>query len=310
MDLTGAFDLMEFAWPCPCNLTGANLSGQNLANAALSYSTLTGADLSGAVVTRAWFSTSLGFTKEQLYSTASYQAKDLRGIRLSAVNVGVDGPSNLTGWNFSGQNLASSDFFSATLTNADLTGADTRGAQGLNLVEATTRNAILPNGSIATLDLSAGEELIIRDDDGMPNRVTEWWLAPRPPIPVSIDNRATVGESSVLQLVFDADAWDSTVSFGRGIPVRLGGALELSFADDVDVASQIRRTLRIFNWAGVSPTGQFELRSPYAWDTTKLYTTGEVTLVAVPEPGTASIVIFSVMVLAAACRASCRRRQR
>ena len=30
--------------------------------------------------------------------------------------------------------------------------------------------------------------------------------------------------------MFDADAWDSTISFAPGIPVTLGGTLELTFA--------------------------------------------------------------------------------
>ena len=42
-----------------------------------------------------------GFTKEQLYSTASYQAKNLAGIGLYS--------NGLSGWDFSGQNLAKGD---------------------------------------------------------------------------------------------------------------------------------------------------------------------------------------------------------
>ena len=74
-------------------------AGQNLSNAYLGGSTLTNADLSGATVTGANFddTTSRGFTKEQLYSTASYQAKNLQGIGL--------GSNDLSGWDFSGQNL-------------------------------------------------------------------------------------------------------------------------------------------------------------------------------------------------------------
>jgi hypothetical protein len=79
------------------------------------------------------------------------------------------------------------------------------------------------------------------------------------------------------------------------IPVQLGGALELMFADDVDLASQIDRTLRIFNWSDVSPSGRFEIRSPYVWDTTYLYTTGEVKLIAVPEPSTVSSLLAAIL---------------
>ena len=90
-----------------------------------------------------------------------------------------------------------------------------------------------------------------------------------------------MSEGGNLQVLFDADAWDSTISFQSGIPVTLGGNLELSFATDVDLASQVGRTFDLFDWTGVNPTGQFEVASPYTWDLSNLYTTGEVTLTAV-----------------------------
>ena len=83
-----------------------------------------------------------------------------------------------------------------------------------------------------------------------------------------------------LQLVFDADAWDSTISFTSGIPVARGGTLELSFSPDVNLASQYGRTIDLFDWSGVSPSGAFTVSSPYTWNVSKLYTTGEVTLTA------------------------------
>jgi uncharacterized protein YjbI with pentapeptide repeats len=63
-------------------LTNANLTAANLTNAELGSSTLTIANLTGAVVTGTSFydTTSRGFTAAQLYSTGSYQARDLQGI--------------------------------------------------------------------------------------------------------------------------------------------------------------------------------------------------------------------------------------
>jgi uncharacterized protein YjbI with pentapeptide repeats len=289
MDLTGAFDLMEYAWPCDYNLTAANLSGQNLANAALSYSTLTGADLSGAVVIGAWFNTSLGFTKEQLYSTASYQAKDLSGI-------GFDN-SDLSGWDLSGQNLTRAFFSVSNLSNANLTGADTRdGSLSIPISGAVSRNTILPNGFVTGFELAAGEKMLVRDYDG--------WLVPDDdgasfselPVPVRIEDHLRMAEGSILQLLFDADPWGSMISFGEPyIPVQLGGALELTFADDVNLASQVGRTLRIFDWSDVSPRGQFAIHSPYLWDASNLYTTGEVKLLAIPEPSAAMLLMIGVL---------------
>ena len=89
--------------------------------------------------------------------------------------------------------------------------------------------------------------------------------------------------TGTLRLVFDADPWDSTISFAPGIPVARGGTLELTFAPDVNLATQIGRTIDLFDWTGVTPTGAFTVSSPYTWNLSKLYTTGEVTLTAVPE---------------------------
>jgi hypothetical protein len=89
-------------------------------------------------------------------------------------------------------------------------------------------------------------------------------------------------DGAELQLCFDADAWGSLVSFEPGIPVQIGGTLELTFAEDVDVAAQVGRTLHIFEWTGVSPVGEFQVTAPLAWDLSNLYSTGEVRLIAVP----------------------------
>ena len=78
---------------------------------------VTGANFSGT--------TSTGFTKEQLYSTASYQAKNLTGIGL--------GQNDLSGWDFSGQNLTNADLYNSTLTNANLSGANLTNANMLGV---------------------------------------------------------------------------------------------------------------------------------------------------------------------------------
>ena len=92
--------------------------------------------------------------------------------------------------------------------------------------------------------------------------------------------------TGTLRLVFDADAWDSTISFAPGIPVALGGTLDLTFAPGVNIATQSGRTIDLFDWTGVTPTGTFTVSSPYTWNLTNLYTTGEVTLAAAPSlPG-------------------------
>ena len=76
--------------------------------------------------------------------------------------------------------------------------------------------------------------------------------------------------------------WGSTISFAPGIPVTLGGVLELTYAPGVNLAGEIGRTIDLFDWTGVNPTGAFTVTSPYTWDLSNLYTTGEVTLSNVP----------------------------
>ena len=82
------------------NLAIADLSQANLAGAWLGYSHLKHVDLTDALGTDAgfWDTTSNGFTKQQLYSTASYKTKQRQGINLGA--------NNPTGWEFAGHNLA------------------------------------------------------------------------------------------------------------------------------------------------------------------------------------------------------------
>jgi autotransporter-associated beta strand protein len=56
--------------------------------------------------------------------------------------------------------------------------------------------------------------------------------------------------------------------------------LALTFADGEDVAARLGQTYQLFNWDGVSPSGTFALSSFHGWDTSQLYSTGNVTLTA------------------------------
>jgi hypothetical protein len=144
---------------------------------------------------------------------------------------------------------------------------------------ANTSNLIRYNGHIASLNLTAGASLVVRDYDGNPTT----YPTPTGPLPIVVDQHLTMGAAGTLRLVFDADPWDSTIAFAPGIPVALGGTLELAFAPCVDVATQSGRTIDLFDWTGVTPTGAFTISSPYSWNLSNLYTTGEVTLTAAPS---------------------------
>jgi uncharacterized protein YjbI with pentapeptide repeats/CubicO group peptidase (beta-lactamase class C family) len=266
-------------------LSGADFSDANLSNAALSSATLAGADFTNAEVRGASLRYT-GITTVQLYSTASYQNHDLTGIDL--------GGSDLGGGNFSGQNLTNAKLNGATLSDADFTAADMRGADVYpEHADAFATNMIRPNGHINGLGLDAGGLLVVRDYDGDPR-----YEPARPPIPITIDQQLAIGPGGTLRMVFEADEWDSTISFAPGIPVTLGGMLELTFAADVNLASQIGRTFDLFDWTGVTPTGAFAVSSPYTWNLSNLYTTGEVTLTAIPESSTIALTALGLLGLA------------
>ena len=114
------------------NLTNASfidatLSGANFTNANLNYvsfvdALLDGADFTNSIITNTNMGKVVvrGFTKEQLYSTASYKNRDLTGIWLAN--------NNLKDWNFSGQNLTNAYFHLADLMGVDFTNSIITGA--------------------------------------------------------------------------------------------------------------------------------------------------------------------------------------
>jgi uncharacterized protein YjbI with pentapeptide repeats len=229
------------------DLTGANLAGQNLSYARFESAKLDRANLSHAN-----------------FANARFDVSTLTGANLSHANL-----TNAS-FNFSYHNLAGADF----------TGADARGASFQNddpFRSANTTNFIRANGQILGLDLRAGASLVVRDYHDNPPA-----SPPTAPITIVVQQGMTMDASGTLRLLFDADHWDSTISFAPRIAVTRGGTLDLSFADGVKVDSQWHRTIHLFDWDGVTPTGNFNLNSRYLWDQSALYTSGDVTLAALP----------------------------
>ena len=279
-DLTG-WDFSEQ------NLTGASLSSAtlenvdfsnaNLTNTSFTHSTLTGTDFSDATVNGASFgsTTSRGFTALQLYSTASYKNKELRGIILDS--------NNLSGWDFSGQNLAGAYFYLSTQTGTDFSFADLRGSSWEPDATTVTRNAIRPNGEIRGLELATGEVLVIRNLD----------------LGITVTQGMAVGEDATLRFVLDGDVWGSTVFIADGVVPELSGVLELVFAEGVGTAALAGTTFRLFDWNSQLLPGQaFDdiITLPgIVWDTTNLYTTGEITLI--PEPATLLLMALGGLAL-------------
>ena len=104
------------------DLTNADFVGQKLTGASFSLAKLTGAKFMNAEIRGADFTRSVNYTNDgfvgtgisasQLYSTASYQARDLMGIKFTTNDLG--------GALLAGQNLSNSSLSSATLTGAGL----------------------------------------------------------------------------------------------------------------------------------------------------------------------------------------------
>jgi len=288
----------------------------DLSHAILNDALLTNADFTDAIIAGAQFwrvtIPTRDFTAAQFYSTASYKNGDLNGIMLAGCNLtgwnlagknlaradfrgtvltNADlnhadfGGANFGIWygigpaTFVGANLTQANLSGATFNGAVLNCADARGAVGLNLNNAqSSSNLIGPDGRIAGLSLSGGQQLFVRNYSGTS------------PIPIRVQSGMAMGSDGVLTMNLDANPWTSTVSFDQSVDVALGGTLQLGFAAGVDAASQVGRTFDLFDWTGVNSVGSFAVidGGSYQWDLSHLYTTGEVTLV--PEPATLSLL--------------------
>ncbi len=111
----------------------------------------------------------------------------------------------------------------------------------------------------------------------------------------------------------DDGDWHSTITVGPNITPKLGGTLSIYFSDEIgNLESLVGTTFDLFDWGqALDPANRFsEIYVPYptSWDLSRLYDTGEVTLLTVPEPGTCVTLIVGVAVCA--FLASWRRRTR
>ena len=164
------------------------------------------------------------------------------------------------------------------MTGADLSGADLRNASyPANLTSsAITTNTILRDGQIKGLNLdSTNPTLVVRNYSD--------------PINIEIENGMSMEPQTSLVFQLDGNSWGSTISFAPGIPVILDGTLELDVEAGFNPAIAADDTVHLFDWTGASRSGSFSsiISDPppgYTWDTSNLYSTGEVTLEVVPEP--------------------------
>lgn len=154
-------------WNTPSrNLKYADFSGIDLSATTLTSSDLTGAaffganftnvDISDAVIDRAHFAGTRDFAPNQLYSTRSYQEKNLNGINL--------GDLDLSGWNFDGQSLKHASFNGAELNSTQFVGANLTNTdfERSSLLETNFSGADLRNAdftfAISSIDVVVSSE--------------------------------------------------------------------------------------------------------------------------------------------------------
>ncbi|HUO06777.1 MAG TPA: pentapeptide repeat-containing protein [Phycisphaerae bacterium] len=288
------------------NLSGWNFSHQNLTNSSLFAANLTNAYFIQTNITGVNFDAST-LTRDQLAATANYRNKtlnnltltnlDLSNVKLNAQNLSNDNfansvllNGNLVGANLFKANLTNADLAHSTLTNANLTNAnlsdaDLRGAtRFLPAASTITANTIRPNGVIRNLSLKANERLTIHNDA----------------IPVTAVGTALFNATSTLQFILSAN-WTSPLRFAPGLNPTLAGTLDLEFPASIDPSIFAGQSFRIFEW-NTPPTGSnafpMILGDPrVSFDTTTIYTTGFVTVLAsgsvgppTPEPASLSLL--------------------
>ena len=216
----------------------------------------------------------------------------------------------LNGADLSRANLAKAVFSGASLTGANFTAADTRGAYGLDLTGTIAVNTIRPDGHIAGLNLAAGQSLVVRNSHPGPEPLFAWPIN-GPPYPLDyfpaasivVDQHFSMGDGGRLQLIFEDQSWgwNSSIAFAANIPVSLGGTLDLEFADGVDVARKSATPSISSIGQALIPAAQFTIDSPYQWDLSHLYTSGEITLVAVPEPASITLLLLAAVPITLKC---------
>ena len=297
------------------DLTNANFSSADLHDAYLMSATLYGADFSNAIIDYADFTNTVqnGFTAQQLYSTQSYQQKNLPYVDFT--------DNIMTEWNFAGQNLTRDNFSVAGLQNADFrdanltnaifnftqaSGADFRGSTGANFNSSSLSNTILADGSVygGAITLSAAQDsLIIRTSSSSA-------------VKVSADSAVSDGATLVFKdKISNADNASILVS-GDGVVLDLSGAhLNVYLAQDAAFSESVtlaliqtsngaalttdglsKDTVSLFNYDGSVYSGIWDLVADSS--SVGVY-------IAIPEPAATAALLMAAALLGIHY---CRRR--
>lgn len=285
----------------------SNLRGNHIGGSILNGARFVGADLRDVFVS-GWGAYGVGsvsavganFTSAQLQSIhmtydnlsgAIYEDADLtEAILVGSDLIGADFQhSTAIEANLRGANLQGANFTGADLTGAILRGADARAAQGFDVPDTNSDNLIHPDGHI--------DKFVVLESmpvwDFNPDQVQQYGGDRVREIPIEVRTVMSIAEDGELWIQLEDDEWNSPITFAPGIPVELDGTLHLHFGSSyfsvpLDPSKFVGSTFQIFDWTSVEPVGVFNsIGVPYdtIWDTSQLYTTGEITFVGlVPEP--------------------------
>jgi uncharacterized protein YjbI with pentapeptide repeats len=140
-DLSG-MDLQR-AYLSYADLTDATFERSDLRGAFFLQSTLTNANFSDARIEGVVFVETVGLTPQQVYSTSSYQGRNLQAVQV--------GGKDLSGWNLRDVDLSFANLGNANLTNASLSGATLKGTYFLG---ADLENTDFSSADIRGADLT------------------------------------------------------------------------------------------------------------------------------------------------------------
>ena len=131
-------------------LNNADFTNANLTNVDFRFSDISNANFDNAIIEGAYLS---DIRTNQLYSTASYKEKNLKGVTFSAYSYG----GWLAGADFAGQNLMNADFTGQSLNNTDFTKADLRGGT-MKSNYVITKNTIMGDGRIKDFSMVSSDD--------------------------------------------------------------------------------------------------------------------------------------------------------
>lgn len=102
---------------------------------------------------------------------------------------------------------------------------------------------------------------------------------------ITTQDSLVIANGGTIQVVLKDSIWTSTMTVTPGIAPQLGGTLAIGINPNANPVALVGTTFDLFNWpSALAPGNQFTnviVPPGTLWDLTRLYTTGEVTLLSI-----------------------------